>query len=178
MFKYEHTLPKCYKNLRLIPLEKGINTYYYDEQKTIFIKTFYKFDQYKIIKREVNALQLLNNKQFDWCPILLHYNYDKHYIILKYISIETLNKINVPVDYEYQITKILHDLKSIQLQHCDIKLTDLLVKDNKLYLCDYAWSTWKNDPSHGLSMVPKRGKPRPHFSDDTTIKRVKEWLNL
>ena len=55
---------------------------------------------------------------------------------------QELNKENVPENWKEQLLKIRQVLKSHFLYHNDIKSNNFTVKDNKLYLIDFGWSSF------------------------------------
>lgn len=59
---------------------------------------------------------------------------------------EPLTKDNIPDDLDEQIECILLELGKYNCCHNDIKPSELLVKDGKLYLVDFGWATEKDEP--------------------------------
>ena len=142
---------------------------YMDKDKKRVKKKLIKHKEYDLIKREAYVLGLLNSKNFNWAPKLLHH--DDDIIITEYCG-EPVNINNVPSDHEAQIKKILRDLHGEKIKHNDIKPSEILVKDGKIHLCDFGWASINDDFSCGQKIS---GKSKIHgiFNDETAIKILK-----
>ena len=80
---------------------------------------------------------------------------------------------NKPDDLEKQFNKILEDIKSVNVQHNDIKLGEILMdENNKIYLCDFGWGSINNDFGCGIGLCNKY-KPYGSHNDATTLERLK-----
>ena len=55
---------------------------------------------------------------------------------------QELSKENLPNDWRQQLLKIYQTLKSHFLYHNDIKSNNFTVKDNKIYIIDFGWSSF------------------------------------
>ena len=109
---------------------------YIDADKRFVVKRDNKrFAAYDVIKREVHVYNILD--KYDWCPKLVHTD-NLTYIVIDYAG-ANINVQNCPDNWEEQIDIILNDLKMENIKHNDIKLDEILVKDNKIYLIDYGW---------------------------------------
>mgnify|MGYP003975052445 CR=1 FL=1 len=138
----------------------------------IFIKYIIKWKKYNIYERE-KYLGLKLNK-FDWYPTLLYYNDEKQYLIFNYSGIPITTN-NRPSDFVQQFNKILDDLKNENIQHNDIKHGEILVKDSKIYLCDFGWGSINNNINCGIDIwgCKNTQKPGGYFNDSTTLQRLK-----
>ena len=83
-------------------------------------------------EREKFLGTLLN--KFDWYPKLLFSDDSKKLLIFNYAG-EPLTKENAPKDV-MQFNNIISDLEKLNIQHNDITEGELLVLNDKLYLCD------------------------------------------
>ena len=86
-----------------------------------------------------------------------------------------INKANAPKDWKEQLTKILADLVKEGINHNDIKHTEVLVKDGKIYLIDFGWMSRGDDWSCGQGFS-KREKPWHEFHDYTAMARITKYL--
>lgn len=104
---------------------------------TVVIK---EFDEIPIseglLEREIKWLTIL--KDFDRTPNIIK-TYE-NVIEMTYVG-ERINKDNIPKDWESQIEYIVTKLKEFGCCHNDIKPEEILVKDDKLYIVDFGWST-------------------------------------
>jgi tRNA A-37 threonylcarbamoyl transferase component Bud32 len=108
-----------------------------------------------IYKREKYIYQILDKNKIDWCPKLLEYNDEEQFFLLSYCGERlTIDKYDSNIKKQFQI--ILKDLSKFDIQHNDIKLNDLLILDDKLYLCDYGWATINNDLAVGINLWNKK----------------------
>lgn len=147
-------------------LKSATSNIYIDENKKFFLKKQKKYFKYDCIKREVHILKLL--QKYDWAPKLI--DYSDNYLITEYIG-ESVNFLNMPRDYKIQFKQILDDLNKNNIQHNDIKYNEVLVKDNKLYLCDFGWASINNDLSCGIN-ISKLDKPYGVTDDKKIIQKL------
>jgi tRNA A-37 threonylcarbamoyl transferase component Bud32 len=99
------------------------------------LKRFRKFD---LFENEVKWL--LKMKDFDRVPNVMGYDYNKKEIKLQNVG-EVINKNNIPDDWKEQTEYIISALAEYNCGHNDIKPSEVLVNNNKLYLVDFGWST-------------------------------------
>jgi len=125
------------------------------------------------VDRELHILDILS--KFDWSPKVIS-NTDTS-ITMTNVG-ERINKYNIPFDAVTQMTNILKDLKSVNVEHNDIKDEEILVKDGKLHLCDYGWASINKDFSCGESNISNKIKPHGIFSDLNAIDICKNILKL
>ena len=142
-----------------IPSTGATSNIYLSKDKKYIIKEIIEFNEYDIYKREQHILLLLHEYKFDWSPQLICSNDNNQLLVLNYCG-ELFSLTNKPDDLHEQYNNIINDLESLNIQHNDIKNTELLIKDNKLYLCDYGWASihnnhncniglWNGDKPHG-----------------------------
>ena len=86
---------------------------------------------------------LLHLIDFDRVPKIIK-TYD-NIIEMTYVG-ERITKENIPIDWEKQIEYIYKKLKEFNCSHNDIKPEELLVKENKIYIVDFGWSTETTKP--------------------------------
>ena len=110
--------------------------YSIDDNKKYFMKIPIYYNEYDIIKREIYILKILlkYNKHF---PKLIYYN--DFLIITEYIG-DIIKKETIPIDILFQINDINNILKKENIIHSDIKLDEMLIKDNILYIVDFGWA--------------------------------------
>ena len=134
-----------------IPSTGVTSKIFVSQNKKYVIKQIIKFIDYDVYKREKYILSLLNSNHFEWCPQLICSNDNNQLLVLNYCG-EILSLINKPLYIEEQFNSIINDLESLNIKHNDIKNTELLIKDNKLYICDYGWASINNNYSCGINI--------------------------
>lgn len=150
-------------------IKKGNTSEVYVCSKNEFVlKKITKFINHNCYNREIYILKLLNDSKFDWCPILIKSLDNENSFIMTYCG-EQMNKTNKPTDYKDQITKILNDMKSINLKHNDIKPTEILVYKSKIYLVDFGWASLIDDFSCGVYGISSKEKPCGIFQDNQSL---------
>ena len=93
-------------------------------------------------KNEIDILPFL--EKYNLVPKILDFNNDS--LILSNCG-EVINKNNVPIDWKYQFTKIYEMLKNENIYHNDFTISNVTIKDNKIYLIDFGWASY-NKPSY------------------------------
>ena len=78
-------------------------------------------------------------KKYEFVPKILDIDYKNYAISLSHVG-ERISKNNKPKDWVNQLSKILNYLKKKNCFHSDIKPDNLLVKNKKLFLIDFAQS--------------------------------------
>ena len=151
------------------------------------LRKCWKFQCYE---REKYIAKVLS--PFSWAPKLLYSNDKKKLLVFDYAG-EPLTKANAPSNVIDQFNIILNDLKSVNVQHNDIKRQkrinpkrskdkptfvpetgELLVLDKKLYLCDFGWASIDNDIGCGIGLwsCKNTDKPGGYLKDSNALKRV------
>lgn len=144
--------------------------YYLDKDKKYFLKKPILFSEYDILKREIFIYHFLEKNNIDWCPKLLSYNDEM--ILLSYCG-ERINRNNKPKDFIQQINKIEKDLNRLKIKHNDIfknDRTELIVKEDKIYLCDFGWCSIGDDFSCGIN-ISNKPKPNHCFNNFRKLKK-------
>lgn len=139
----------------------------------IFIKYVVEYIDKDVYKREKYLGDILN--KFDWFPKRLYCDDINHFFIYKNVG-EPITIKKKPKDLEKQFNKILSDLKSVNVQHNDIKMSELLVdKNNKLYLCDFGWGSVNNDIGCGIDIwgCNNKDKPGGYIDDASALNKLK-----
>ena len=91
-------------------------------------------------------------KKFDWYPKLLHSDDINQFFVYSNVGVPVTIK-NKPDDLEKQFNKILEDMKSVNVQHNDIKIGEILINENnKIYLCDFGWGSINNEIGCGIGL--------------------------
>ena len=139
----------------------------------IFVKYIINYQQYNVYEREKYLAGILG--KFDWFPKLLYADDEKQYFIYKNAGVP-LNKKNKPNDFKKQFEKILADLKSVNVQHNDIKIGEILINESgKVFLCDFGWGSVNNDLGCGVKNMwtcNNKKKPGGWHDDKTALKRL------
>jgi len=119
-----------------------------------------KYRHYDFVNKEVFWLQKL--KSFSRVPNVISFNDDT--IIMDYMGSE-ITKTIVPFDWELQIRYIIDTLEQLGVSHNDIKIEEILVKDNKINIIDFQHATSTREEFEELR---KQGKVtvEPYVQDD------------
>lgn len=123
------------------------------------------YKEYNVYEREKHLESILN--KFDWYPELLYSDDTNQVFIFKNVGVP-LTSQNKPDNFEEQINKILSDMESVNVQHNDIKLSELLIdEDNKIYLCDFGWASVNKEIGCGIGLwnCKNTEKPGGYFED-------------
>ena len=139
----------------------------------LFIKYIIKYKQYNVYEREKYIGSIL--KKFDWYPKLLHSDDINHFFVYSNVGIPVTIE-NKPDDLEKQFNKILEDMKSVNVQHNDIKIGEILIdENNKIYLCDFGWGSINNEIGCGIGLwnCNNKNKPGGYRDDEIILKRLK-----
>ena len=67
-------------------------------------------------------------------------------------------------------------MESVNVQHNDIKLGELLIDENKkIYLCDFGWASINNEMGCGIEIwnCNNTKKPYGYFNDKNALQRLK-----
>lgn len=155
------------------PSNGSTSNVWVSNDKAFIIKFINKYIEYDVYQREVFVLRKLNSLDFDWCPKLIECNDEHRYIVTTYCGDE-INNENKPIDTQTQLVNILYSLRQHGFKHNDIKQSEILVKNNKIYLCDYGWCTLNGTWSMGINLNNST-KPYHQFTDETLFERI-PWL--
>lgn len=139
----------------------------------LFIKYVTKYHVENVYEREKHMASLLS--KFDWYPPLLYSDDTNKILVFKNVG-KVLNKYNKPSDLEDKFNKILKDMESVNVQHNDIKIGELLIdKDKKIYLCDFGWGSVNQNMNCGIGLwsCKNTNKPGGYYRDSETLERLK-----
>lgn len=135
----------------------------------LFIKYIIRHNGHDVYKREKYLSTIL--EKFSWYPRLLGFDDDNEILIFRYVGVPVTKK-NKPKDIKKQFDTILVDLKSVNIQHNDIKEGEILMdKKGKIYLCDFGWGTVNKRLDCGIN-ISNKTKPSGMRDDATTLKRL------
>lgn len=98
--------------------------------------------KYNVFERELFWLRRFKDVEF--IPNLTDYDENSKKLYLDFVGTH-LNNLNKPKDLHEQLDIILNTLKEYNCAHNDINLLNILVKDSKIYLIDFGWSTFISD---------------------------------
>lgn len=155
-------------------LSGSTSNVYVSEHKEMIMKHVTMYLEYNVYEREKCMLQFFNTLKIDWCPTLYHYDDTKRLLIMSYCG-EMVNTSNKPIDLRKQLEGILYDLKCFNIQHNDIKESEILIKDGKVYICDYGWCSINNELACDRDLWNGE-KPCNIYKDDTLFKRLEFLL--
>lgn len=139
----------------------------------LFVKYIIKFKKENVYEREKYIGSIL--QKFDWYPKLLYCDDTNQFFIYSNVGVP-ITLENKPKNLEQQFNKILDDMKSVNIQHNDIKLEEILIdENNKIYLCDFGWGSVNNKLGCGIGLwdCNNNNKPGGYHDDATTLKRLK-----
>lgn len=106
-----------------------------DKEENTVTKTVHAHLKYDIVTNEVKWLNLLE-KYDRTAPVLSHSNSS---ITMRYVGELLFNSV-VPEDWKDQIQEIADILKENHCYHCDIKASDIVVLNKRMYLLDFQWA--------------------------------------
>ena len=114
-----------------------------DREAGIVMKRVTEWLEYGVFEREVYWLQQLAHVPF--VPNLIQVEAETKTIVTAYAG-ERLRRDNLPADWDDQIRTMILTLRAADCAHNDIKLSELLVLDGRLSICDFAWATQYGAP--------------------------------
>jgi tRNA A-37 threonylcarbamoyl transferase component Bud32 len=138
-------------------------------------KVIKRFFDLQVYEREVYWLRRLHN--LDFVPKLISADDQSRTIIMENVGELMLTRDMLPVDYSDQLDFILQKLIENNCQHNDLNVQNFLVKDCKLYLIDFGWSTFIDDSVEKDEKLNLRNRPSEKEFDDTfTMNLLKKDL--
>ena len=142
----------------------------------IFIKYIVHHKEHDVYVREKYMSSILS--QFNWYPRLLYSDDVNQILIFENVG-EPISKKNKPRDFVEQMNTILTDIKSVNVDHNDIKPGEILVNSKgKVFLCDFGWAS-VNDYLHcdiGIWGGHKETKPGGLYHDTKVFSRLKDIM--
>jgi len=151
------------------PPHTGGNTsfvYFSSDQQYVFkhvcVDQFLKYD---CAKREAQIMKTALAGA-PWAPELVYAT--SELLVLNYCG-EQVTTDTLPEDFLEQAEDILVGLQERGVKHNDIKAKEVLVKDDRLYLCDYGWASVNGDFSIGRSDICAEEKPCGILSDRNSL---------
>lgn len=138
----------------------------------LFVKYIISYKEKNVYEREKYLTSIL--QKFDWSPELLYCDDINQFFIYKDVGIP-LTLDNKPNNLKEQFDKILDDMKSVNIQHNDIKIGEILINENnKIFLCDFGWGSVNNrlGCDIGIWDCNNKDKPGGYHDDETTLQRL------
>jgi predicted Ser/Thr protein kinase len=156
-------------DIQVIFHRKNINNgntslYFIDLNYKYFMKIPYMYIENDLLKREIFILKKLN--QYDYFPKIVFYN--NILLITEYIG-DIIKKETIPNDILFQINDINNILSKEKIIHSDIKQSEMLIKENKLYIVDFGWSKFNNKWSCDNNFC---NKTKPNLDNTTDIQKM------
>jgi tRNA A-37 threonylcarbamoyl transferase component Bud32 len=107
------------------------------------------------VRKEIAAYRILNNAQH--FPKLLGIDEKKQYLILSDCGVE-ISPHNRPSNWKQQIEEIAATLQRLDLNHNDVRKSNITVKDGVIYLVDMGhWRhNWNNKDKAPLMIIVGR----------------------
>ena len=109
-------------------------------------------------------------EKYDFIPKIIDADYKNYIISLSYVG-EKISNNNKPINWQNQLNKILQYLKKNNCLHSDIKPDNLLVKNKKLFLIDFAQSIKISDLKKNMF------RKKRIFFDQYSINRISLSIN-
>ena len=132
-----------------------------------YTKKFSKKDK-NLFHNEIMWLEKL--EKFKIAPKILNINHNKLKLELSYEG-KNISKSNVPKNWRNQLKIILSILKKNGCHHSDLKPSNILVKNNKINIIDFAQSS-SIQFSFNKKLNKNFYKKNRSYSDEFAIKRV------
>lgn len=135
------------------------------------LKKQISFLDYPLMFNEMKMLSLLDSKHF---PKV--YGLSNGILEIENCGVPILE--NVPTDYEEQLSEILFDLEAANIEHRDIRIDNLMVKDGVVKLIDFGWAVKRGDveekePPYCLGYP---NKPSWGFDDSYSMRIVSKQI--
>ena len=138
----------------------------------LFVKYIIRYQDKNVYEREKYLGSIL--KKFDWYPTLLYHDDINQFFIYENVGVPVTSK-NKPDDLTDQFNQILKDMKSVNIQHNDIKIGEILMnKEKKIFLCDFGWGSIDNRLGCGIGIWDCNNKQKPggYRDDEKTLERL------
>ncbi len=145
-----------------------------DKGKNTVTKKVTQYTSYSVFEREIYWLNYFNEHEYKWCPKLTSTDPEEKTITMEYVG-EPITKHNAPKDWKQQLEQILEILDKDNIEHNDIKNTEILIRDGVVHLIDYGWMSKDSDWSC-KNMLSGKAKPSEIFPDQTAITRIEESI--
>jgi predicted Ser/Thr protein kinase len=113
--------------------------YFIDSSYKYFMKIPLMYTEYDLLRREIFILKKL--EQYDCFPKIVYNN--NILLVTEYIG-DIITKQSIPDNILFQINDINNILIKEKIIHSDIKQSEMLIKDNKLYIIDFGWARYNN----------------------------------
>lgn len=94
-----------------------------------------------IFENELEILRYLNSK-VTFTPKVINVDNINLIIRLEYCGLSLLNTNYLPYDWEAQIYKIANKMKDLGIYHNDLKMSNLTVYQNTIYLIDFGHASF------------------------------------
>ena len=106
-----------------------------------------------VFEIELEVLNYLNSK-VEFVPKVLNVDYKNLIIRIKYCGLSLLNTGYLPYNWKQQIDYISDKMTEFGIYHNDLKLSNLTVYNNRVYLIDFGHATF-DQPKRQLNCFKK-----------------------
>lgn len=161
-----------------VQVTSATSNVFVDDNKKYVMKILKESRSWKfsdLLYRELNAIKYLKESNIIWVPEVINVLENK--IVMSYCG-EPISRHNAPKDYKEQIKTIINTLWELNLQHNDIiwkqNKSEFLVKDDRVYLVDWGWSSRHNDLSWGVGL--SNHKPGGISEDQSVLSKLDEVI--
>ena len=152
-----------------LSVHSATSNIYISSDSRFILKHVVKYQEpYQVYEREKFMLQRL--QIYPWCPRLVSYDDENTWLIMHHCGVPLSLGAEVP-RLQSQFQSILQDLKENEIEHNDIKCSELLVKNGVLYLCDFGWAYYRGTHSCGDLHLWHGDKPCGYLQDKDAIER-------
>ncbi len=133
----------------------------FDRHASLFAKYNCAAREYVVVQHHLSGCS--------WVPHMLYGDAD---ILVSHYCGQPVTSDTIPVNWQQQAQQILLDMESRGVKHNDIKTAEVLIKDDKMYLCDFGWASVNDDFSVGREDICADEKPHGITEDKDALMKL------